>query len=69
MKNLLLAALLFAGFGSRAASLPPVKSRFFGAGDARIHYTGRIGFANARKPRFWAPGFYLSGRFQGLQKR
>ena len=65
MKNLLLAALLLLAFSGRAARRPPVKSRFFGAGDARIQYTGRVDFADKQKPRFWAPGVYLTVRFQG----
>ena len=65
MKNQLLAALLLLGFGSRAASGPLIKSRFYGAGDARIQYTGRVDFTNPKTPRFWAPGVYLTVRFQG----
>lgn len=30
-----------------------------------IQYTGRIDFTNARLPRFWQPGVYVSFRFKG----
>lgn len=35
------------------------------ADDSRIQYTGRIDFSNPKLPRFWAPGVYISARFQG----
>lgn len=30
-----------------------------------IQYTGRIDFTNAKLPRFWQPGVYISFRFKG----
>lgn len=65
MRKLLLAGLLLLGLGAQAKSRPAAKTRFFGAADARIQYTGRIDFTNAQKPRFWAPGVYLTVRFKG----
>ena len=35
------------------------------ADDRRIQYTGRIDFSDPKKPRFWAPGVYLTARFRG----
>lgn len=46
-----------------AATLP--KLRLFAANDARIQYTGRVDFANPQRPRFWAPGVYITARFAG----
>ena len=62
---LLAGGLLFVGLGGRAASRPVPPTPFFAADDPRIQYTGRIDFANARRPRFWAPGVYITVRFAG----
>ncbi|MFD1469599.1 SGNH/GDSL hydrolase family protein [Hymenobacter caeli] len=47
-----------------AAAKPP-KTAFFFADDKRLQYTGRIDFSDAKKPRFWAPGVYVTARFRG----
>ena len=65
MKKLFWAALLAVGIGHPGESHSTPKSRFFAADDARIQYTGRIDFGDARKPRFWASGVYLTVRFKG----
>jgi len=65
MKKLLCAALLTVGIGRSGECRPTPKPRFFAADDARIQYTGRIDFADAKKPRFWASGIYLTVRFKG----
>lgn len=49
---------------ARAGSRPP-KTTFFTAGNKNLQYTGRIDFADARKPRFWSPGVYVTARFRG----
>ena len=56
MKKLLWATLLAVGIGRPGESHPAANTRFFAADDARIQYTGRIDFADAKKPRFWAAG-------------
>ena len=65
MKKLLLATLLAVDIGRAGESRPAAKSRFFAADDARMQYTGRIDFIDAKKPRFWASGVYFTVRFQG----
>jgi carbohydrate esterase-like protein/GDSL-like lipase/acylhydrolase family protein len=39
--------------------------RFFPANNINIQYTGRIDFSDPLKPRFWAPGVYISAKFKG----
>ena len=65
VKKLLWVVLLAAGTGQPAESRAILKTRFFAADDARIQFTGRIDFADAKRPRFWAAGVYLTVRFQG----
>lgn len=69
MKKLLWGTLLVVGIGRSAAGLPvpkaQSKAQFFAADDARIQYTGRFDLTDAKRPRCWAPGAYLTVRFQG----
>lgn len=49
-----------------AAPAPtPPKTTLFTADNPNIQYTGRIDFSNPQKPRFWAPGVYITMRFAG----
>ena len=41
------------------------KISFFAATNKNIQYTGRIDFSNAKLPRFWQPGVYITARFSG----
>ena len=65
MKKLLWATLLTVGITSQSESRPTPRTNFFAADNPNIHYTGRIDFADVKKPRCWAPGVYLTVRFQG----
>jgi lysophospholipase L1-like esterase len=47
-----------------AAPTPP-QTTLFAADNPHIQYTGRIDFSNPKKPRFWAPGVYVTVRFAG----
>ncbi|HEX8327696.1 MAG TPA: SGNH/GDSL hydrolase family protein [Hymenobacter sp.] len=61
MKNLFLALLL-------SCTLPAfcrADDIFYPADDKRIQYVGRIDFSDAKKPRFWPPGVYVTLRFRG----
>ena len=64
MRSFWLISLLALGLKGPAPARP-APLRFFAASDSRIQYTGRIDFADARRPRFWAPGVYLTVRFKG----
>ena len=44
---------------------PLPKPKLFPASDSRIQYTGRVDFADPQRPRFWAPGVYITVRFAG----
>ena len=57
--------LLFLALTGPTAGRPAPKLRFYAADNPKIQYTGRVDFANALQPRFWAPGVYLTVRFQG----
>ncbi|QKG56113.1 hypothetical protein GKZ68_05330 [Hymenobacter sp. BRD128] len=48
-----------------AASYAAPAPRFFAADNPNIQYTGRVDFSEVKKPRFWAPGVYLTVRFKG----
>lgn len=37
------------------------------ADNPNYSYVGRIDFTNKQKPRFWAPGVYITARFKGTQ--
>ncbi len=52
-------------FTSVAAHAKNNKANFFPASNSNIQYTGRIDFSDPLKPRFWAPGVYLSAKFTG----
>ena len=39
--------------------------QFFKANNKKIQYTGRIDFSDPAKPRFWAPGVYITAKFKG----
>jgi lysophospholipase L1-like esterase len=70
MKYLAFALLLpFATLASASAApatyAPPKKPTLFTADNKNIQYTGRIDFADPKKPRFWAPGVYISTTFEG----
>lgn len=41
------------------------KFAFIPADNENIQYTGRIDFTDPKKPRFWAPGVYISAKFKG----
>jgi lysophospholipase L1-like esterase len=47
-----------------AAPTPP-QTTLFRADNPHMQYTGRIDFSNPKKPRFWAPGVYVTVRFAG----
>ena len=64
MKNSFLSCLLLTCFLVNYAQGRP-KPRFFAADNANIQYTGRVDFSDVKKPRFWAPGVYLTVRFKG----
>jgi hypothetical protein len=38
---------------------------FFSADSELIRYTGRVDFSNAKLPRFWQPGVYVTAAFSG----
>jgi len=40
-------------------------SSFFRADHPNIQFTGRVDFSDVTKPTFWAPGVYISIRFNG----
>ncbi|TDN40414.1 acetyl xylan esterase [Hymenobacter sp. UV11] len=65
MKKILLAALLAIVGLPLAGHAAAPKPRFFAADNPKIQYTGRVDFSDAKKPRFWAPGVYLTVRFRG----
>ena len=65
MKKLLFVLLALLALVARPSHAARPKTRFFAADDPRIQYTGRVDFSNAKKPRFWAPGVYLTLRFRG----
>jgi hypothetical protein len=44
---------------------PAPANRFFAGNDSHLRYTGRFDKTTAAKPRGWAPGVYLTARFQG----
>ena len=62
--TLTLALGLLAPMLAPAAPTPP-KTTLFAADNPNIQYTGRIDFGNPKKPRFWAPGVYVTMRFAG----
>ncbi|HYG20606.1 MAG TPA: SGNH/GDSL hydrolase family protein [Ohtaekwangia sp.] len=39
--------------------------KFFPPDNRNILYTGRVDFTNRKKPRFWAPGVYITTKFLG----
>jgi len=41
------------------------KNTFYPADNQNIQYTGRGDFSDSQKPRFWAPGVYVTARFKG----
>lgn len=57
--------MLTVGIISQVEGRPTPKTNFFAADSPNIHYTGRIDFADAKKPRCWAPGVCFTVRFQG----
>jgi len=65
MKNIMLASLLTLAALPLPSYAAAPKPRFFAADNPRIQYTGRVDFSDAKKPRFWAPGVYLTVRFRG----
>lgn len=68
MKHLALALLLpLARLTSAAPATPapPEKLTLFTADNHYLQYTGRIDFANPQKPKFWAPGVYITASFEG----
>ena len=55
-----------AAVSAAAAPAPaPPQTTLFTADNSNIQYTGRVDFSNPQKPRFWAPGVYLTTRFTG----
>lgn len=68
MSRLLLAILFASSLLLTSATAPvpkPIQLKLFTADNANIQYTGRIDFSDPQKPRFWAPGVYISTRFAG----
>lgn len=65
MKKLLLAALLLLGLNACARKPAGGTLPFFGADNPKIQYTGRVDFTDAKRPQFWAPGVYITARFEG----
>ncbi|MGI4736967.1 MAG: SGNH/GDSL hydrolase family protein [Janthinobacterium lividum] len=63
--NSLATTLLLALPLAAQAQSAPTKGQLFTADNKNIQYTGRIDFADAKKPRFWAPGVYITTRFEG----
>ncbi|MBK8140476.1 MAG: acetyl xylan esterase [Chitinophagaceae bacterium] len=63
MKSLYICLLLLNSIHSFARK--DDDSTFYRADHSRIQYTGRIDFSNPVKPRFWAPGSYITIRFSG----
>ncbi|WP_375419498.1 SGNH/GDSL hydrolase family protein [uncultured Hymenobacter sp.] len=50
----------------RAGRAAPLAAETFYAADSKlIQYVGRVDFSDAKKPRFWAPGVYITVRFRG----
>jgi len=41
------------------------RNSFYAADNNFIQYTGRIDFTNAKLPRFWQPGVYITAKFKG----
>jgi len=46
-------------------NLPVDSLPFFAADNPNFQYVGRIDFSNAKKPRFWSPGVYITAKFKG----
>jgi lysophospholipase L1-like esterase len=70
MKHLAFALLLpfaslTAGWAAPTTPVRPEKLTLFTADNPNIQYTGRIDFADPKKPRFWAPGVYITATFEG----
>ena len=65
MKTTVLAGFLIFFLAGRADGQAASSGKFFAADNPAIQYTGRVDFTDVRKPRFWAPGVYLTVRFQG----
>ncbi|MGY3091325.1 lysophospholipase L1-like esterase [Hymenobacter sp. UYAg731] len=61
MKKLFLALLLLCTRPAFCRSA----DKFYPADDKLIQYVGRVDFSDARKPRFWSPGVYVTLRFRG----
>lgn len=64
MKKYLLGTVLASLLGLGASQAAPAP-KFFAADNPNIQYTGRVDFSQAKKPRFWAPGVYITVRFKG----
>lgn len=64
MKKYLLSTVLASLLGLGASHAAPAP-KFFAADNPNIQYTGRVDFSQAKKPRFWAPGVYITVRFKG----
>lgn len=60
---LLVVILLTVSGGQKAFG--SVKARFYPADSKQIQYVGRIDFTDSKKPRFWAPGVYITAKFKG----
>ena len=41
--------------------------KLFGADNKYIQYVGRVDFSNAKAPRIWAPGVYITAKFKGAK--
>lgn len=63
MKSIFVFSLLL--ISSISVARKDADSTFYRADHPRIQYTGRIDFSDPVKPRFWAPGAYITIRFSG----
>lgn len=58
-------SLLVSTYIVSAREIASVDSNFYKPDNSRIRYTGRFDFSNKEKPKFWAPGAYITIRFRG----
>jgi lysophospholipase L1-like esterase len=68
MPQRLLTLILFLCFVCPACKTSDTTAQapvLFEADDQKIQYTGRIDFTDPKKPRFWAPGVYITAKFKG----